>query len=163
MGNLLILVDEFGAKKKLFVEFIAKKLSSRSEVAIASFSDMVYEVSGTDIDIQIDGIDRNIKDFDLVYFRRAGRRYAIPAGNLALCLKHLGIKFFDTTFEDVGPLGNKLTSYLKLSIAGVPTMPSFFCHPEKVSEYKNQIIENFGFTLVAKELSAQRGEGVFLV
>lgn len=163
MNNLLILVDEIGEKKRLFAEYIAKNFPSGSNVVITIFSDIVYDINGTDIDIQIDGIDKNIKDFDLIYFRRAGNKYAIPAGNLALCLKHLGIKFFDTTFKDIGPLGNKLTSYLKLSIAGVPTIPSFFCHPEKVLKYKNQIIEKFGFPFVAKELSAQRGEGVYLI
>lgn len=162
MKKLLILVDTIGPKKEHLAQFIAEKMPN-NKVAIARFSDLIYEVDGKKVSVRIDSIDENIGNFDLVYFRRAGSRYAIPAGNLALCLSYLNIKFFDSAFSNIGPLGNKLTSYLKLSLAGLPTMPFFFCDSEKILDYKKHIIEKFGLPLVAKELSAQRGKGVFLV
>lgn len=162
MSNLLILVDKIGQKKEFFAEFIAKKLPNHT-VSMTTFTDLVFKVDGEKTSVFIDGLGKEIKDFDLVYIRRAGNKFAIPAANLALCLKYFDIKFFDTTFGDVGPLGNKLTSLLRLSFASLPVMPSFFCHSSKISGYKKEIIEKFNFPIVAKELSAQRGTGVYII
>jgi glutathione synthase/RimK-type ligase-like ATP-grasp enzyme len=162
MSKLLILVDKIGEKKELFAEFIAKNLPN-DEIAIARFTDLVFDIDGTNLKVIIDELEKEITEFDLVYIRRAGNKFSIPAANLAICLTHLKVKFFDTTFQNIGPLGNKLTSYLKLSSAGLPTIPSFFCHSSKINNYKKQIVEKLGLPLVAKELSAHRGIGVLLI
>jgi len=78
-------------------------------------------------------------------------------------LNHLGIKFFDSTFAGIGPAGDKFTSYIRLSLAGLPMMPSFCCWHNKIEEKADEIIDKFGLPLVAKQLSSQRGKGVMLV
>lgn len=161
--SLLILVDSINDKKKAFADYISQEIPNIANVDITTFSDLIYEVDGRKISVTIDSLKRNITSYELVYFRRAGTKFSISAGNLGICLKHLGVKFFDTTFEDVGALGNKRTSYLKLSVAGLPTIPSIYCDPSKVNKYKKYIIKKLGLPLVVKELSVQRGEGVYLV
>lgn len=162
MGNLLILVDRLGEKKETFAEYLAKNIPG-STVALARFADIIYQVEGKNISITVAGIDKDIKFFDLVYFRRAGNDYASSAATLAACLNELKIKYFDTAFNNIGSLGSKFTSYLKLSLAGLPTIPSFFCSQEHVEAYKDKIISNLGLPLVAKELWIQRGKGIFLI
>src|SRR5258708_1238787 len=162
MGNLLILVDRLGEKKEIFAEYLAKNIPN-ANIAIARFADLTYEVNGKKVIVNITGIDKKITDFDLVYFRRAGSDYAISAATLAVVLNHLKIKYFDTAFNNIGSLGSKFTSYLRLSLAGVPTIPSFFCFQTHIDLYKDQIISSLGLPVVAKELGTQRGHGVFLV
>jgi glutathione synthase/RimK-type ligase-like ATP-grasp enzyme len=162
MGNLLILVDKLGEKKETFAEYLAQNIPG-SVVALARFADIIYEVDGKNISITVAGIDKDIKFFDLVYFRRAGGDYGSSAATLAACLNHLNIRYFDTAFDNIGSLGSKFTSYLRLSLAGLPTIPSFFCFQGHIETYKEKIISNLGLPLVAKELWIQRGEGVFLI
>lgn len=160
---LLILVGKIGPKKEFFTEYIAKNLPSDNKVVLARFSDLIFTIEGEKIEIAIDGTDYKIQDFDLVYFRRVGGTFLSLAGTLAVCLKKLRIRFFDTTFRDIGPAGDKLTSYLKLSLAGLPTIPAYFCWHTKIEEKREQIIDKLGLPLVAKQLSSQRGRGVFLI
>lgn len=159
---LLILVSQIGRKKEAFAEHIAKKLAGH-QVVLARFSDLIFSVEGENVEIEIEGITPKIRDFDLIYFRRAGATFLSLAGTLALCLGHWQILFFDRTFQNIGPAGDKFTSYMKLSLAGLPTPPSFFCWHDKIKEKKEVIASKLGLPLVAKQLSSQRGKGVFLL
>ncbi len=163
MKRLLILVDKIGIKKEAFAEHMAKELVGQADVVLARFSDLVFDVNGKEFDIKIDGTGLTIKDFHLVYFRRAGDKFFSWAGTLGVCLDNLGIRFADTTFKQVGAAGDKFTSYMRLSLAGLPVMPSFYCGCSKIEEKADEIISKFGTPLVAKQLSSQRGRGVVLV
>lgn len=162
MKRLLILVDNIEPKKQFLVDYLKKNFST-GEVFLAELSDLVYDVNGRQVSVIVSDLEKSIDYFSLVYFRRTGSKYSISALNLALCLKHLGIKFFDTAFLDVGAIGSKWTSYLRLSLAGLPTIPSFFCFQKNIDKYKDLIIQKFGLPLIAKELSTQRGAGIFLI
>ena len=163
MKKLLILVGKIGPKKEFLTEYIARNLPKEDKIVLARFSDLIFTIEGEKIEINIDETDYKIQDFDLVYFRRAGGTFLSLAGTLAIYLKKLGIRFFDTTFRDIGPAGDKLTSYVKLSLAGLPTIPAYFCWHTKIEEKKQEIIDKLGLPLVAKQLSLQRGKGVFLL
>lgn len=163
MKKLLLLVDKIGPKKEMFAEYIAQKLPQDNRVILARFSDLIWVIKGKKINIFIADTDYQVKDFDLVYFRRAGVDFLSVAGNLALYLNSVGIPFFDTAFENIGPAGDKLTSYLRLSLAGLPTIPAYFCWHSKIMEKREEIMKKLGLPLVAKQLSAQRGKGVFLL
>src|SRR6266404_9324013 len=150
MHNILILIDTIGEKKESLATYLAKYIPD-CNVSMARFTDLVYEVDGKDVKLFVSGIDKDITFFDLVYIRRAGKRFSISASSAAVCMKHLGIKFFDTSFENIGPIGSKFTLYLRLSVAGFPTIPSFFCFQEKIKDYRKHVIEKFGLPLVAKD------------
>lgn len=163
MKKLLILVDNIGPKKEALAEYIAKNLSSEDKLVLARFSDLIFNIKKGKVEIAIEGTDYQIKDFDLVYFRRAGGRFLSLAGTLAFCLDSFNIRFFDTSFKEMGVAGDKLTSYIRLSLAGLPTIPAYFCWRTKILEKRQEIIKQLGLPLVAKQLSSQRGEGVFLI
>ncbi|MBI3443763.1 hypothetical protein HY008_03755 [Candidatus Woesebacteria bacterium] len=163
MKRLLILVDSIGPKKELFAEGILKRFPTGYQVSLARFSDLIFKIDGKNISIRIDGIKKEITDFDLVYFRRAGTKFFSLAGTLAICLDYLNIPYFDTTFSQVGPDEDKFTNLTRLSLAGLPEIPTFFCWHNKIEDKKNEIIVEFGLPLIAKQLSLHRGKGVILI
>jgi len=164
MKKLLILVDKIGPKKEMFAEHIAKKLAKEDKLILARFSDLILINEQRKIEIFLDETDYKLRDFDLVYFRRAGSLFLSLAGTLGIYLDNLKIPFFDTCFKNLGSAGgDKLTTYVKLSLAGLPTIPGYFCWHTKIEQKKNEIIDKLGLPLVAKQLSSQRGKGVFLI
>ncbi len=161
MKKILILVDKIGPKKELFAELISRKLGSVVNLVLARFSDLTVNIDDKNVLVKIEGED--IINFNLVYYRHVGNRFFSLGGTLAICLKHLGIRFYDTAFADVGPDEDKFTNQTRLAVAGLPVIPSFFCWHDKVGEYKKYIIEKFGLPLVAKSLGSHQGKGVFLL
>lgn len=163
MKNLLILVDFIGPKKELFAEAIRKRIANNHNTYMARFSDLTFKIDGKSISIFLDGIGKKINDFDLVYFRRAGTYFFSLAGTLAICLDYLNIPYFDKTFSQVGPDEDKFTNLVRLSLAQLPVIPTFFCWHNKIDAKKNEIIAEFGLPLIAKQLSSHRGKGVILI
>jgi glutathione synthase/RimK-type ligase-like ATP-grasp enzyme len=162
MKKILILVDKVGPKKELLAELIAKRLSGKNiQIALARFSDLYFEVDSRKISVNIE--DMPITDFDLVYFRRAGDKFSGIAATLALCLEEFGIKYIDTTWGNIGPLGSKFTSLVRLARAHIPIFTTVYFWPTHIEKYQNILIRKFGLPLVAKELSTQRGKGVILI
>lgn len=157
MKKILILVDKIGRKKELFAEEIAKRLKG-SRIVLARFSDLYFEIDQKDITVEVNGM--SVKDFDLVYFRRAGADYSVLAATLAFCLKHFGINFIDTSWVEIGPLGSKFTSLVKEASLNLPVFHSIYVWKTKIDENKEKIVKRLGFPLIAKELSTQRGRGV---
>jgi len=162
MKKILILVDKVGPKKELFAELIAQRLSSKNiQIVLARFSDLYFEISSRKIAVNIE--DMPITDFNLVYFRRAGDKFSGIAATLALCLEEFGIKYIDTTWGNIGPLGSKFTSLVRLARAHIPIFTTVYFWPTHIEKYQNALIRKFGLPLVSKELSTQRGKGVILI
>jgi len=162
MKKILILVDSIGKKKELFAELIAQRLKDKNiHISLARFSDLYFEISDKDIRIEVEDVP--IENFDLVYFRRAGDKFSVLASSLAVCLKELGIKFIDSTWSEIGPIGSKLTSLIRLAQAGLPIFPTIYIWQTNIEKYQDRIIDKFGYPLIAKELFIQRGKGVFLI
>ncbi|MBU1127099.1 hypothetical protein KKF11_02040, partial [Patescibacteria group bacterium] len=160
MKELLILVSKKGKKKQQLVDFLNKDMEGKVKTTLGKFSDLTIKLDGKKPEVKIDGKD--ITDFSLVYYRRATDFLSL-AGTLSICLDLLGVDFVDTTFRDIGPAGSKLTSLTKLSLAGLPIMPSFFCDREKIEDHADFIISEYGFPIVAKELARHRGRGIYLL
>ena len=162
MKKLLILVDKVGPKKELFAELISKRVSQKDiQVVLARFSDLYFELGSKGGSAEIEGM--SLEEFELVYFRRAGDKFSGLAATLAVYLKMRGIKYIDTSWGEIGPLGSKFTSILKLAIAGLPVFPTIYVWQNNIDKYHSKIIKKFGLPLVAKELSTQGGKGVHLI
>ncbi len=162
MKKLLVLVDTIGPNKENFAQLISERIEKKDiKLTLARFSELIFEIDEEDISIKINGTD--IKEYDLVYYRRVGDRFFSLGGTLAICLNEFGIPFFDTAFADVGPDEDKFTNLTRLAVAHLPIIPTFFCWYEKVEENKQYIIEKFGFPLVVKSLGSHRGIGVSLM
>jgi D-alanine-D-alanine ligase-like ATP-grasp enzyme len=161
MKELLILTGKVGQKKRGLADYLGRSFAGRAKVTVGLFADLVFEIDGQKIEVRLN--QKKITDFDLVVFRGVGSDFLTVAGDLALCLKHLEIEYTDTVFKEIGPFGSKMTALIKLSLAGLPMMPSFYCQQDKIRKHMDEIVGKFGFPLIAKELSSQAGRGVFLV
>lgn len=159
---LLILVDSIGEKKEFFASYIAKYLPG-DKVVLARLSDLVFDVKGKDILVIIDGYQEKLSNFNFVCFRRAGTKFLSLAGTVAVCLDYYQVPYVDTIYKNLGPSGDKFTSLIKLAIAGLPVIPTYFCWHTKINEKKEEIIKKIGLPLVAKQLSSQKGRGVLLL
>jgi len=161
MKKILVLVGVKGPKKEIFVTDIACRIGKEVEVTLAEFSDLYFSISDENIYVEVNGVP--ITDFNLVYFRRAGGGFSIMAATLATCLKAKNIKFIDSSWGEIGPLGSKFTSLVKLSTLGLPIIKSIYVRQKQIDKYKKRIVKELGLPLVAKELSMQKGKGVYKI
>lgn len=153
MKKILILIDKIGPKAL----FLGKEVNA----TVACFTDLLFDINGGNIKILVKGID--INEFKLVYIRRADHSHFSLAGSLARCLDKLGIPYFDRSFSEIGASGDKLTSYLKLSIAGIPVPHTIFCMGGSVERYEDYIVSKIGFPIISKELVGQHMAGIYSV
>lgn len=161
MKKILILVGIKGPKKEIFVKEISERISGNVEIILAEFSDLYFAISDKSIEVEVGGMP--IDNFNLVYFRRAGGGFSIMAATLATCLKAKNIKFIDSSWGEIGPLGSKFTSLVKLSVLGLPIIKSIYVRQKQIENYKERISKELGFPLIAKELSMQKGKGVYKI
>jgi glutathione synthase/RimK-type ligase-like ATP-grasp enzyme len=159
--KILILFNRKSFHKDLFCEHIRKNLPANITIESANLEDVSFNIKMGSIEAFVGEI--NLDTFDLVYFRRAGGQFMWLTGTMAIYLVYKGIRYFDTTYREVGPMGSKLASFLKMAYAGLPVIPSYYCHRSVVTIKQDLIMAELGLPLVAKEISSQRGEGVFLV
>ncbi len=124
------------------------------------FSDLIFDIERGKVTIEIDG--QNINDFDLVYFRNVSG-FGLTAAALAIYLETTKVKFFDKSFIDGSFVGDKFTSLMRLAVNNLPIVPSFLCWNGATEKTKKRIVEKFGFPIVAKEVTTQRMESVFLL
>jgi hypothetical protein len=161
--KILILTDKSGPKKEQFVNYLKKSLKSDTNVILNNFSNLLFEVKNNKVTVNI-GKD-NIEEYSLVVFRGVSRLPSVfsTAASLAISLDDLDVKYFDTTFLEVGPAGNKFTALIKLSLGGIPIPHSIFCWKNNIINQKKYIASALKFPIVAKGLSSQRGKNVFLL
>lgn len=161
MKKILILVNKTLTNKNTFHAILKEKLAEKAVTDIAYFEDISMDIEQGNVTVYIG--EKNITDYDLIYFRRAGREFLWLAATIAVYLDSVGKKYFDTTYKEVGPRGAKLTSLLKLAVNGIPMIPTFFCFKGNILSKADMIIEKFGLPVVVKDLYSQRGRGVFLI
>lgn len=160
--NILILVSTRGKNSIEFVDTLQKKFKNEStQIELALFSELVFLFGDNVLQVTIKG--KEITNYDIVYIRKVGTKNNIIANSLGICLKHLGIPFYDSIFGDYGAKGNKLKSLIQLSVSGVPIPKStYICNPKIKPNYDN-LANIFGGQFVAKDLGLQRGLGIFLI
>lgn len=161
MKKLLILVSKLRPKKELFARLVSERMGKDVDVTLATFSDLYIEISESQTKVLIGGVD--IREFNLVYFRRIDHSLFPLSGTLALCLDRLGIKYFDTKFKEIGAGGNKFTSTVTLALNKVPVSKTVYCPREKILDEKNKIVSSLGFPIVAKDTAAQGNSGIFML
>lgn len=161
LKNILMLVNRTVTNKNSLYEGLIEKLPPDVKLDIAHFEDITIDIEEKNVSVFIN--HKVILEYDLVYFRRAGSEFIRLAATIAVYLESCGKKYFDSTYKEVGPVGAKLTALLKLSLAGLPVIPTFFCYRENILESADMIVEKFGLPIVAKDLFSQRGRGVFLI
>jgi glutathione synthase/RimK-type ligase-like ATP-grasp enzyme len=151
--KILILFDKLGEK--------AETLGEKTGAQIACFTDLLFDLDNKKMKVLVKGI--NISNFSLVYVRRADHSHFSLAGSLAQCLDNLKVSYLDKNFGEIGAAGDKLTSYIKLSIANIPVPHTIFCMGGSVKRYEDYIIDVLGFPIIAKELVGQHMSGIYAI
>lgn len=151
--KILILFDKLGPK----AEILGKEING----TVACFTDLLFDINGENLQVLVKGV--NISEFGLIYIRRADHSHFSLVGSLARCLDKLGVLYFDRSFSEIGAAGDKLTSYMKLSIAGIPVPHTVFCMAGSIKRYEDYIIDTLGFPIIAKELVGQHMSGIYAI
>lgn len=160
MKKILILASKKSSNKEKFTSFLKDYFSGEVEVTLGIFSDLIFEISGENISIELAG--QNINNFDLVYFRNTSSFRSMAAA-LSIYLESTGVKFFDKSFISGSFMGDKFSSLMRLAVNKIPIVPSFLCWKEAIPIVKDRIVETLGFPIVAKELTTQRMQSIFLI
>lgn len=160
MKKILILASKRSGKKEEFITYLQKYFDKKAEVVLGVFSDLTFQIETGNIIVEID--DRNINDFNLVYFRNTSGFQSMAAG-LSIYLESTRVKFFDKSFINGSFVGDKFTSSMRLAVNGIPIVPSFVCWEGVLTKTKKRIVEKFGFPIVAKEVRTQRMQRVYLL
>lgn len=159
MAKILILFDKVGKTGRFLGEFLDKNVGGGAKISIAEFSDLVLELDGSSMNAWVGAED--IRNFDLVYFRRVGHEYLSLAGSLAVILGKLGIEYIDTKFRNIGSAGDKFTSLSRLAANGVSIPHTIFAWSDNLVANANKIIEKLGTPIIAKDFALQRNSAIF--
>ncbi len=160
MKKILILASKRSGNKEKFIDYLKEYFDKKAEVVLGIFSDLIFEIEGGKVLIEIGG--RSIDDFDLIYFRNTSGFQSMAAA-LSIYLETTIIKFFDKSFISGSFTGDKFTSLMRLAVNGLPIVPSFLCWKGAIDKTKKRISKKFGFPIVAKEVTTQRMQSVFLL
>lgn len=159
MKKILILASKKSKTKEKFVVYLKKYFGGRVEVLLKTFSEISIELHKGGVKVLAG--DRDIRNFNLVYFRGTiGFMGRIKT--LALALDFLKIKYVDTVWGKASVLGDKLTSLVKLALTGFPIIPSIFASVENKKRIVDFVLK-MGFPVIAKELTSQRLEEVYVI
>lgn len=159
MKKILILASHRNENKEKFITYLKKYFESKAEIFLETLSEVSIELREDSLEVFVG--DYDIRDFDLVYFRSTGG-YMARAKTLALALNFLKIKYIDTVWGKASVMGDKLTSLANLASKGFPIIPSLFTNLENKKKIDDFTLR-MGFPIIAKELTSQRLEGVYVI
>lgn len=159
MKKILILGTK--AKKRRFYAEVKKQMPQNIVFDNAYFEDIIIFIDHKNISIKIN--QKDIQEYDLVYFRKAGVKFMWMAAIIAQYLSGKGKKFIDSTYKEVGPFANKFYPLIKLASAGYPVIPTLIMNRESIAKNKRLLVSTLGLPMVMKDSRLQKGAGVFLI
>lgn len=160
MKKILILATARAENKEKLTAFLSTRLAKKADVSLGVFSDITFQIAMGEVLVEIDGVD--IRTFDLIYFRKTSG-FSPFANALAIYLDKEKINFFDKSFISGSFSGDKFTALMRLAVNDIPIVPSFLCWKGAINKSKKRIIEKFGFPVVAKEVTTQRMQSIYLL
>ncbi|HUC95221.1 MAG TPA: hypothetical protein VMR19_04455 [Candidatus Saccharimonadales bacterium] len=160
MKKILILVSKYGTNLDL-AKFIENDLKDKTRVFYNTFSDVRLSISRGKLEAYVKDID--LGSFDLVYFRRTGKKYLFFASALAMFLEEKGIPYIDPVFKNLGPSGNKLCQLVKLGLADLPVIPSLYISNFDLEKNVDEIEKKFGYPVIAKKLGSHHSRGIYSI
>lgn len=158
--KILILATARAESKEKLTAYLKNYFDKKAVVSLGIFSDITYQIESGGVVIEIDGVD--INTFDLIYFRKTSG-FASFANALAIYLDHKKIKFYDDSFINGSYSGDKFTALMRLAVNNIPIVPSFLCWKGSIKKNREKIITKFGFPVVAKEVTTQRMQSIYLL
>lgn len=159
MKKILILKGKFSQNDYL-INFLRENLGENFQVQQGEWPDVFFEIEPGKVEAFLG--EQPISNFDLVWFRRTGRKYHYLAKALALVLEKHRVRYFDTAWGQ-NKIGEKLLAHVLLASAALPVIPSLCCLGEKILSCQKKITGRFGFPLVVKDTKKGLGKGVYFL
>lgn len=160
MKTIIILANEITPRLKTTYGFLKKNLNKNAKVLLKTFHEISFKIQKSEVDCYSG--DLNIKDCSVVYFNQTAG-YTQLAGTIGYLLKKSKIKFIDESFENLGAANNKLGNIVKLALANVPIVPSFYASRKNLLNLRKTVVKEFGYPIFAKSLTKQRRQGIFII
>jgi glutathione synthase/RimK-type ligase-like ATP-grasp enzyme len=160
MKKILIMASSKSEKKERFLDFLKNYFENEAEVILGTYADLAFTINQGSVNVEMD--KKNIKDFDLVYFRNTSH-YQSMAATLSIYLDAERIEFFDRVFLSASFVGDKFTSLMRLATNNVPIVTSFLCSGTSIEKNMDKIVELLGYPVVAKEVTTQRMQSIYLI
>lgn len=158
MKKLLFLVDKIFKKHENLVHAIEQNNPDIS-VFLRRIDDIDILINGKEIKIAIDQLD--LKDFDLVFFRRVGSMHIV--GSVIVYLDKMGIPFIDEGLRETAIRGDKLTSLVRCFFAGANTIPTYYCNYKDFDKNIKIVGEKWGYPLIAKKIHEHFLRGIYVI
>lgn len=153
MKKILILITE---KEKFLGSFLSAAKKLKINFDIHFYSEVSIEYKENKLVIRVD--EKDLKNYDLIFFRTIGSFVEIATLISEYCLEHK-IKIIDPVFQYHGPyIDRKSFEYIRLIDNKLPIIDSWFVSLEELNTLEEKII----YPCVVKKTDLNRGEGVFL-
>lgn len=153
--NILILVGGGTKHLEVFADE-GKKLGLN--VLCSSFSKLKYETDSGEVAVKVD--DRDILEFEAVYFRVVGRRYEDAALVRTYCRNH-NIRIVDRVYETDGLIRIPIPKSIEVKLLvdkGVPVPKTYF---GRTSMMLADCPNLYGFPFVIKGTTGKQGNAVW--
>jgi glutathione synthase/RimK-type ligase-like ATP-grasp enzyme len=162
MTKILILSSKIKKRKKSLITLIAKNFKkSDTGIVIKRVKSLSIFAETGKVELFI-GADR-VSNFDLVYFRGVSLRDFKRVESAAICMQAQKVKFFDSVYANPGSGKTKFSSLLLLVANNISVPKSIYFADGRYVYHFNKIAKYLGTPFVAKEMSMQKGKGVYLI
>jgi glutathione synthase/RimK-type ligase-like ATP-grasp enzyme len=158
MKKLLILIDRV-FKKHEDLALAIEKEDKDVKVFLKKIDDIDILIDKDEIVMTVDGVD--LKDFDLVFFRRVGNMHVV--GSVIIYLDQMGVPFIDEGLRETGIRGDKLTSLVRCFFAGAATIPTYYCNHKDFDKKIKALGKKFGYPLIAKKIHEHFLKGIYII
>jgi len=160
LKKILILAGQRNENKDKFIEYLTEYFRDKNiEIDLDIFSNVSVLLNQNKVEMFVG--DKDIRDFDLVYFRST-KGFQALAKTMATILDFLEIKYIDKVWGKAAAVGDKLTSFARLTTQKLPVIPTLFCNvsnKKKIQDFASEV----NYPLIAKDLVAQRLEGIYVI
>lgn len=146
--------------KRMFGK-VASYNKAKVDYDLINYTDLTFQLSQNSAKVLDATTAQDISNTALAYFK-SHRRYAEVAKAVAAYLSYHGIRFFDREILDQLSY-NKLTQFMQLALNGLPIADTTVVNAATLRSRSAQIIKDFKFPLVVKDIDADRGRDNYLV
>lgn len=156
--KLLLLVDRL-FKIHMSLASAIEKADPTISVTLREISDIDVLIENNNVRISIEG--EEIKNFDLVFFRRIGDLHIV--GSVIVYLDKMGVPFIDEGLRKTAVRMDKLTSLVRCVFAGIETIPTYYCHFKHIDKNIKILGGKFGYPIIAKKIHEHFLRGVYVI
>jgi glutathione synthase/RimK-type ligase-like ATP-grasp enzyme len=158
--RVLILVSK-PKKPNDFYETLSKEIGTKARITLRSYKQLAFWVSQGSVIIKETETNKNIADFDLVYFKSHRTYHALAAAS-AQYLSFNNVKFFDK--ELIGSVAyDKLSVYVRLALHNMSVPASYSAVSSEMKDKYKMFSKTLGLPFVFKEINSDRGKNNYLI